>query len=202
MVKILKRPKTEIDERFHGLLLAISGVMRNDLEENIQSIAECIVDGLKHGGTVYAFGNGGSASEADHFVGELTGAYEDRERPAMKGVALSSQPASQTAIANDFGYAEYPARLLHSMTTHDTVILLSTSGTSANVLRVLEVAKEISDERAPYIVLICGQKGESPPTKFCDRIVVPSMVTSTIQEATLFVLHQLASHIERMSCGG
>lgn len=115
-------------------------------------------------------------------------------------MALSSQSASLTAIANDYGYEKYPARCLEALSPNDTLILLSTSGTSKNIVAVLEWVK--GREKAPTILLICGKKFlESPynmlPESVCGRIVVPSSLTSTIQEATLFILHRIAACIER-----
>lgn len=188
------------EKPYYDLLLCIVDAIRGGVQKQLDSFTDRMRDGYLLGGSVYAFGNGGSASQADHLVGELLGAFEDRSRPSLRALSLSSQTASLTAIANDFGYDQYPARFVDALNQNDSLILLSTSGTSKNIVAVFDRIR--GRQNAPKILLICGKKFldseyAALPSGMFDRIVLPSKVTSTVQEATLFFLHRIAALFER-----
>ena len=93
---------------------------------------------MKSGRTVFAFGNGGSAADAQHFAAELVGRYE-RERKAWPAIALTTDTSAITAVANDFGFDKVFARQIEALgRPGDVAIGISTSGNSPNVLRGLE----------------------------------------------------------------
>jgi D-sedoheptulose 7-phosphate isomerase len=89
---------------------------------------------LERGGRLLVAGNGGSAALAQHLVGELVGRF-DRERPPFSALALCAETAGLTAIGNDYGYDEVFARQVRAHgRAGDVLVLLSTSGRSANLL--------------------------------------------------------------------
>jgi len=110
--------------------------------EIIIKLAEKIIVSLKTGGKVIAFGNGGSASDAQHLVAELVGRFE-KERPAMAAVALNTNTSTITALGNDYGYEKVFARQIEAIAKKgDVVLAISTSGNSPNVLKAVESARQ------------------------------------------------------------
>src|ERR1700720_1894736 len=82
--------------------------------EQISEAATAIVNCLRAGGKLIVFGNGGSASDAQHMVAELVGRYAVK-RQALAAIALPTNASSLTAIANDFGFEEIFARQLEAL---------------------------------------------------------------------------------------
>ena len=166
----------------------------------LTAIAERIYHSIKSARLVYAFGNGGSAAEADHFVAELLGAFSDRERPPMMAVSLSQQPSSLTAISNDYGYENYLTRCARAMWATDSLLLLTTSGCSKNIVEVVKLT--MTDPGAyPMVMLITGQRYLSSELMgyrhdLFPVVVIPSMDTCEVQEVTLFLLHRVVALVE------
>ena len=116
--------------------------------------AGAIAAALKQGGTVFVFGNGGSAADAQHFAAELVGRYE-QERKAWPAVALTTDTSALTAIGNDYGFDRVFARQIEALgKAGDVAIGISTSGKSPNVLRGLEAANDrgLIDDRVDRAV--------------------------------------------------
>ena len=122
--------------------LVVVGALR-DSRAAIAEIARVIAGALRGGGKVLAFGNGGSAADAQHFVGELVGRYYV-ERRALPAVALTANTASITAIANDYGFDRVFERQVEALgQPGDVAVGISTSGRSSNVLAALRKAREL-----------------------------------------------------------
>ena len=154
--------------------------LRGPAEEVARALVEC----LRAGGKVIAFGNGGSAAQASHLVGELLGRFKMTRQP-FPAVALTSDAGTVTCIANDFGYDvlfERQARALAQ--AGDVALGFTTSGRSENVRRGLDAAKE----RGAVTVAVTGVNGLVGGS--ADHVVaVPSDVTAHIQEVRLMLLH-------------
>jgi D-sedoheptulose 7-phosphate isomerase len=104
--------------------------------------AQLISDALRAGKKVLVCGNGGSASDAQHFAAELVGRFEKNRTP-YAAIALNTDSSIITAIANDFGYDEvFSKQIIALGATGDILIAISTSGNSKNILRAVETAKE------------------------------------------------------------
>lgn len=170
-------------EHFRAHEKVIDASLR-ELEAPSNTAAEALIECVRRGGKVLCFGNGGSATQASHLVGELLGRYKDARRP-LAAVALGSDPGSVTCIANDFGYESVFARQLEALAApRDVAIGLTTSGKSENVLRGLEAAKK----RGATTIALCGGAGLARGG--ADHIVcVPSNITAHIQEVHLTLLH-------------
>lgn len=155
--------------------------------------AELIVDALRDGGTVLAFGNGGSASDATHFAAELVGRYL-LDRDGLPAVSLSDNPSAITAISNDYGYERVFARQVEALgRAGDVALGISTSGRSGNVLAALEAARA----NGLTTVVLTGGDGR-PAREAADVcIAVPSAETPRIQEGHTLVLHILCELVER-----
>lgn len=148
------------------------------------------------GGVTFVFGNGGSASQAEHLVGELMGFLreESRNRTAIRAMALTTPSASVTCVANDEGYDSVFSRQLTCLGPNDFLIGLTTSGKSENVVSAVDFHKslmivgtggkhflDVRDEVGPIV-------GRS--------IVIDSGETPRVQEATLLALHLIAEAAE------
>ncbi len=162
------------------------------LAEGIVQAARLIAQTYAEGGVVYAFGNGGSAADAQHLVGELIGRYH-RDRRPLAAVTLSADPSTVTCIGNDYGYAEIFARQVQGLaTSRDTVVGITTSGRSPNVVAGLKAAQAAG---ARTVALTGGSGGDV--VALADvSLVVPSSETPRIQECHTTAIHALSELIE------
>ena len=170
--------------------------VKNDLaraaSEQIAEAATAIVTCLRGGGKLIVFGNGGSASDAQHMVAELVGRYAVKRR-ALAAIALITNSSSLTAIANDFGFEEIFARQLEALAKpQDVVVAISTSGNSPNVLRALETAKILGLKK----IGLTGNDGGKLRDLVDICVIVPSTSTPRIQEAHSLVIHILCGLVE------
>lgn len=154
--------------------------------------AGLLVGTLTGGGKVLTCGNGGSASEAQHFAAELVGRFRV-ERPAFAALALTSDPSTVTAIANDYGYADVFARQVDGLgRPGDVLVAISTSGESENVVRAAWSARNLG-------MAVIAMTGERPSTLGDVASValrVPSDDTPTIQEFQMMFTHLLCEAVE------
>ena len=113
-----------------------------DLSPKILNFAQKIVKILKENGTVFWCGNGGSASDSQHLAAELVGRFE-QNRPPLKSISLNTDTSIITALSNDFSYEMIFERQLDALaTSKDLLIVISTSGNSKNIIRVLKKPKK------------------------------------------------------------
>jgi D-sedoheptulose 7-phosphate isomerase len=158
----------------------------------VADVARVIVKSLRESGTVFFFGNGGSAADAQHLAAELTGRYL-RERPGLRGMALTTNTSCLTGIGNDYGYDLVFARQLQAMgSAGDVAIGISTSGNSASVLRAVEAAKE----KQLITVGMTGTNGGKlkPLVDYC--LCMASEQTARIQEGHILIGHILCEIVE------
>ncbi|MGH2449205.1 MAG: D-sedoheptulose-7-phosphate isomerase [Chloroflexota bacterium] len=159
---------------------------------DLARVAELLVRTLRRGRKVLAAGNGGSAAEAQHFVAELMGRFL-REREAYSAVALTADSALLTAVANDYGYQEVFARQVQGLGRPDDVLLLfSTSGESANLLRAVDAARR----KGITVVAITGGKPNTL-AQLADLVVMaPARETAIVQELHMILTHVLCGLVE------
>ncbi len=177
---------TQIIEQTLGIHEQLLGQLRLNNAEAIAAAAQLITQTLKHSGTVYICGNGGSAADAQHIAGELVGRFT-RERKALAAVALSADTSILTSIANDYGYEKVFARQVEALVQKGDILwAFSTSGTSANVIAAAELAKE----KGASLLAFTG-KTDTTLERLADIcICAASESTARSQE-----IHQLAYHI-------
>ena len=162
------------------------------LLEMTGALADTMVRSLAGGGKLVLCGNGGSASDALHFAGEIVGRFE-RERAAWPAVVLNADVAVMTAIANDYGYEELFARQAEGhVQPGDVFVGISTSGNSVNVLRAVEVAKRKGAVTAALLGRDGGQIGQMVDYP----LIVRGSVTARIQECHITLIHILCELIE------
>ena len=177
--------------------IGVREAMRDALAEPLAAAGAAVIDAVRGGRRVILFGNGGSAADAQHIAAELVGRYR-LERRAWPAIALSENVSSLTGIGNDYGYDVVFARQLEALASDgDVVIALSTSGTSANVLRALEVA----GERGLHRIVLSGP-APNPAADLADLAVcIPAPTTAAIQEGYLLFLHSLCHVVEETLAG-
>ena len=107
------------------------------LAPSCDAAADAIISAIGRGGKVLAFGNGGSATQANHLVEELIGRFRETRR-SLPAVSLVADSGVITCIANDFGYGALFERQVEGLAVMgDVVIGITTSGKSENVVRGL-----------------------------------------------------------------
>lgn len=155
--------------------------------------AEC----LARGGRILLCGNGGSAADAQHIAAELSGRY-GFDRPPLDAEALHVNTSYLTAVANDYSFEDVYSRLLQARGRKgDLLILLSTSGNSANILKAARTARHLGIITAGLTGSGGGQLGP-----LCDFLLaVPSSETPRIQEAHIMLGHILCRIIEQKMFG-
>ena len=163
-----------------------------DLIKRINDAALMCVESLKNGGKIHFCGNGGSAADAQHLAAELSGRFY-YDRPPLNAEALHVNTSYLTAVANDYSYDMVYARMLQaSAKKGDVFIGISTSGNSANILKAMDVAKEIG-------IKTIGMTGETggKMAEVCDILLnVPSKCTPRIQESHIMIGHIICEIIE------
>jgi D-sedoheptulose 7-phosphate isomerase len=158
----------------------------------IAAAAERVIGCFREGHKLLAFGNGGSASDAQHLCAELAGRYA-RERPGLPAIALTANTADLTAISNDYGYDRVFARLVEAHgRAGDVAIAISTSGSSRNVLEAVAVARQ----RGLATIGLTGRGGGKLAGSVDVPIVVASENTARIQETHIAIIHVLCELIE------
>jgi D-sedoheptulose 7-phosphate isomerase len=161
--------------------------------DRVLEAAIAMADALAAGRQVLAFGNGGSATDAQHLVAELVGRFEG-ERRSLPGIALTSDSAITTAIANDYGYEHVFARQVEGLGREgDIAFGISTSGRSPNVLAALNLAKS----NRLTTVALTGRDGGPIGASADIHINVAEPSTARVQEVHRTVLHAICSVIER-----
>jgi D-sedoheptulose 7-phosphate isomerase len=172
--------------------IAVMSELARDGSAEIAEAATHILEALRAGGKLIAFGNGGSATEAQHLVAELVGRYRV-DRPPLAAVALTTDSASLTSIGNDYGFEEIFSRQLRALAApHDIVAAFSTSGDSPNVLNALHAAQSLG----LFSIGLTGRSGGkmSELVDICLR--APSDCTPRIQEVHLLMVHLLCGLVE------
>ncbi|MBC7081645.1 MAG: D-sedoheptulose 7-phosphate isomerase [Thermoplasmatales archaeon] len=161
--------------------------------QEIEEIANIIVSALKNGKKVIAFGNGGSAADAQHFVAELVGKFLISRKP-YKAIALTTNTSILTAIGNDYGFEEVFSRQIQALADKgDVVIGISTSGSSENVVNAVIEA----NKRGAYTIALTGKSGGKLKGYANKTIFVNSELTPIIQETHITILHLICMLVER-----
>ncbi|MGF1678406.1 MAG: SIS domain-containing protein [Candidatus Methylacidiphilales bacterium] len=160
--------------------------------DHVKKVAEVVVHSLKEGGKILTCGNGGSASDAMHLVEELVGRYRSNRR-ALPGIALVADPTVLTCIANDWDYDSVFSRQVEAHgRPGDVLVVFSTSGNSASVIRALESARE----RGLVTIGLLGKDGGACMPLSDYAVVVPHSNTARIQEMHTWLLHVILEEVE------
>ncbi|HEX6982685.1 MAG TPA: glycosyltransferase [Balneolaceae bacterium] len=182
-----------VEKNFHRLAEATRKTERM-LSTEVLEASKVVVKCLLAKGKVMACGNGGSASDAQHFVGELVGHFMMNERPGLSAIALTADTSVITALGNDFGYDQIFARQVEALAEkNDVLIGISTSGNSGNVI---EAFKEAHKKDVTCIGIL--GKGGGELKELSDiALVVPSSNTQTVQEMHIHLIHTICELVEQ-----
>jgi D-sedoheptulose 7-phosphate isomerase len=182
---------------FAAALEAASTVLAGlaPMESKVALAAQWCVDAFARGNKILVCGNGGSAAEAQHLVGELMGRYK-RSRRALAAVALNADSTLLTCIGNDFSFEDAYARQVEGLgNAGDLLIVFTTSGNSPNILRAMAAAREM---QVQTIAFLGKDGGQALPLADCSLLVAHSD-TARIQEGHNFLMHCLMDAIEAHS---
>ncbi len=172
----------------------VKEVVARELAGEIAAAAQLVAAAYRAGRKTLLFGNGGSASDAQHIAAEWTGKL-GRERRALPSIALSANSSDLTAIGNDYGYERVFARLVEAHgVAGDVAIAISTSGNSPNVIAAVEEAKR----RGLRTIGLLGRGGGKLAGHVELALVVPSADTQRIQEAHIAIAHAIAEVVDAL----
>jgi type III pantothenate kinase len=183
-------PYTTLHEHLEDLAVGLASLagQSDEIDEWGRALAGCL-----DGGRLLVAGNGGSAAEAQHLTAELVGRFEAERRP-LSALVLHGDASTVTAVTNDYGGEEVFARQVQAHgRPGDVLLLLTTSGRSANLLRAAERARDCG-------VAVWAMTGPAPNplSRMADRLIaVDARSVSSIQEAHLVAVHALCAAVER-----
>lgn len=168
-------------------------IENNELLDKVALVAQKIIDAYLAGNKVLVCGNGGSASDAQHFVGELVGRYL-MERKGIPAIALTANSTVVTALGNDYSYEEIFSKQVVALGSKgDILISISTSGNSKDCVKASEIAKE----KGIYTVAFTGKNG-GKLLELCDvTLNVESVETPRIQESHICLIHTICGIVEK-----
>ncbi len=184
--------KDEIQLSFDRAARTISRIRETDYLLSVRAAAKIAGAALRYGRKLIVFGNGGSASHAQHIACELAGRFRLDRRP-LPAIALSADTAVVTCIANEFGYAEVFARQIEALGfPGDIAWAISASGNSENVIAGLKIARE----RGLATILMTGNGGGEAEA-YADVVLdVRASETARIQEIHMISYHAICAAIE------
>lgn len=168
------------------------------LINTLYEVAEMCVATFKKGNKVILAGNGGSAADAQHIAAEFVSKFRF-DRAGLPSISLSSDTSMLTAIGNDYGYENLFARQLQANgNSGDIFIGISTSGTSKNVVKAVQVCDDLG---IIPVVFTGGSGGDLKGlVKYC--LSVPSDSTALIQECHIMLGHIVCGYVEDTLFGG
>ena len=171
---------------------ALLSTMAAGRVEDTVKAARAIRAALDAGGKVLAFGNGGSATDAEHVAAELVGRFR-KDRTGLSALALTADSAVVTSIGNDYGFDHVFRRQVEALgRPGDVALAITTSGRSANVNLALAAARE----RGLVTIGLTGRDGGETGAQVDVHVNVPSADTARVQEAHRAVLHVLCELVE------
>lgn len=167
------------------------------VKENASLVAEVsrlIADAFNEGKKVLLFGNGGSACDASHIAAEFVNRFK-KDRPGLPSIALNTDMAVLTSIANDYDYSEIFARQVKTLgEPGDIAVAISTSGSSKNILKAVDAAKK----KGILTIAFTGLKGEKFAAKNDYAFIVPSEDTPRVQEVHITIAHVICQIVEEI----
>ena len=172
-----------------------SEVKTRFLKENLSRLLD-VIKLVSHtfeaGNKLFFFGNGGSAADAQHLAAEFVNRYV-MDRPPLPAIALTTDTSILTSVSNDLAFNEIFAKQLRALGKEgDVAVGISTSGSSPNIIKAFEVAKEMEMKT----VALTGNDGGVIAKMVDFSLVIPSTSTPRIQEAHILIGHILCEMVE------
>ena len=186
--------KNKVVQTFKDSISVKQQIIDNGSYEVLMEAGDIITESISSGGKLLLCGNGGSAADAQHLAAEfLVRLTSDVNRQSIPALALAQDTSTLTACINDYGPDDIFKRVFSSLSsTGDTLLAITTSGNSKNIIETLKLAKE----RGIFSLGFLGNGG-GEALSYCDlAFVVPSKITGRIQESHITAGHALLQYIE------
>ena len=181
-----------ISEYIENSIRTKSELLDSHIHE-IARVADVLTNACRNGNTIFWFGNGGSAADAQHLACELVSRFF-LERRALASIALTTNSSELTAIANDYHFDNIFTRQIEALVKPgDVAIGISTSGNSPNVIEGIRKAKQMG----AVTVAFTGRAGGKMCSEVDYLLAVPSDVTPHIQESHIMIWHVLCYLVEK-----
>jgi D-sedoheptulose 7-phosphate isomerase len=182
-----------VRSRISDSVAAKAALLEGEMPHRVAALAQVVARVIRSGGKVLLFGNGGSAADATHLAAEFVGRFR-LERPALPALSLTDNASSLSAIGNDYAYEEVFARQIAGLgRPGDIAIGLSTSGTSANVVAGLSVARQLDMHTAAFTGSSGGALSDEAEVCLC----MPTDDTARVQECYMLVGHTVCELVEQ-----
>ncbi len=169
-------------------------ILENESYEVLVEAGEIIANSISKGGKLLLCGNGGSAADAQHLAAEfLIRLTSDVNRQSIPALSLAQDTSTLTACINDYGSDDVFKRVFSALSSKgDTLLVISTSGNSRNIIETLKLAKE----RDIFSLGFLGNEG-GEALQYCNSaFIVPSKITARIQESHITAGHALLQYVE------
>ncbi len=193
----------DIDQTIHRAFQTSIETKQDSLKAlaaSIELASAMLNQALVSGHKIMACGNGGSASDAQHFSSELLNRY-DRDRPGLPAIALTTDSSTLTSIANDYDYRQIYSKQITALgQPGDVLLAISTSGQSPNIIEAIQAAYESEIQ----VIALTGKDGGVVAEVLNENSIeirVPSNVTARIQEVHILVIHILCELLDLQLLG-
>lgn len=181
-----------VTENFNQHKFVLEKTIKNNVEKII-FISSVLTKVIKNNSIIFWCGNGGSASDSQHLAAELIGRFKNDRRP-LKSISLNSDTSVMTCISNDYSYEDLFKRQIEGLGSKgDVIIVISTSGESENIIRVLKKAKDLKI----YTIAFLGKFGGRAKDIADYSIIIDSQSTARIQEMHILIGHIIVDLIEK-----
>jgi len=162
------------------------------LGEIIDQGTEILIDALRNNQKILICGNGGSASDAQHFASELVVHFEVI-RQALPAIALTADSAVLTSAGNDFCFEEIFSRQVEALGQKgDVLVAISTSGTSSNIINAAKAARDLG----LYVMTMTGPIPNQLSELADFPIGIPGDTTADIQVVDVAIIHAICKKID------
>ncbi len=185
-------PRLAAIDRIYSETIRLHDAARRGSQADVLRVVDLLASAFRHGRRVLVFGNGGSASDAQHVAAEFVGRFQ-KERRAVAAIALTTDTSILTAIGNDDAFDRVFARQIEALgESGDVAIGITTSGGSKNVVAALTVAKD----RGLTAVAVTGCDGGEAGRIADVHLNVPDRSTARVQEVHRTLLHVICELVE------
>ncbi len=158
----------------------------------IQKTADIIYQAVTRGSTLFLFGNGGSAADAQHIAAEFINRFRIERRP-LPAIALSTDTSVLTSIGNDYSFDDIFSKQITALgKAGDIALGISTSGNSPNILNAFGAARD----NGMFTIGLLGKDGGKARSLVDLAIIIDHPDTPRIQEAHITIGHILCSLID------
>lgn len=162
--------------------------------ETLGRAVKMVVEAFEGGNKVLLFGNGGSAADAQHIAAEFINRFLI-ERPPLPAIALTTDTSVLTSISNDYGYGNSFSKQVKALgRPGDVAIGISTSGSAANVIKAIQVARE----RGLKTIAFTGGTGGELAKQVDIALLVEAPSVPRIQEVHITIGHALCEMVDRL----